>query len=148
MCDIQPSLPGSWNSWAPELEATHRSSNIQSWGTLGFLRRNRGKWHANIKKQAYISLVRSQLEYASVIWDPHRQNQFDQLEKIQRRAVHFVRGNYQREASVTTMREDICLPTLEDRRRRARLTMFYKVINNQIAIPIPDTYFSVSVDIS
>ena len=36
------------------------------------------------------------------------------------------------------MREDISLPTLEDRRRRARLTMFYKVINNQIAIPIPD----------
>ena len=58
--------------------------------------------------------------------------------KIPRRAVRFVCGNYQREASVMVMREDICLPTLEDRCQRARLTLFYKVTNNQIAIPIPD----------
>ena len=90
-------------SWKPHIEAVVSKAGK----TLGFLRRNLGKCHTNIKKQAYISLVRPQLEYASVKWDPHRQNQIDQLEKIQRRAVRFVCGNYQREASVTAMREDI-----------------------------------------
>ena len=36
------------------------------------------------------------------------------------------------------MRLDLGIPTLEDRRRQARLTTFYKAVNNQIAIPIPD----------
>ena len=76
--------------------------------------------------------------YASVIWDPYRQNQIDQLEKIQRRAVRFINGNYQRDISVTRMREDLQLQLLEERRRQARLTMFYKAIHQQIAIPIPD----------
>ena len=105
--------------------------------TLGFLRRNLGKCSPQIKEKAYISLVRSQLEYASAVWDPHRQTQIDQLEKIQRRAVRFICGNYQRDASVTAMREDLHLLTLEDRRRQARLTILYKIINHQIAIPIP-----------
>ena len=66
--------------------------------TLGFVRRNLGNCTPSLKKQAYISLVRSQLEYASVTWDPHRKNQIDQLEKIQRRAIRFICGNYTRDA--------------------------------------------------
>jgi hypothetical protein len=121
-------------SWKPHIETvTSKAAK-----TLGFLRRNLGKCSTAIKKQAYISLVRSQLEYASVVWDPHKQNQIYQLEKIQRRAVRFMCGNYQREASVTAMRQDLGLPTLEERRRQARLAIFYKTINNLIAIPIPD----------
>ena len=121
-------------SWKSHIEAVASKAGR----TLGFLRRNLGKCSPALKKQAYISLVRSQLEYASVIWDPHKQNQIDRLEQIQRRAVRFVSGNYQRDTSVTAMREDLCLSTLEERRRRARTTMFYKVINNLIAIPTPD----------
>ena len=122
-------------SWKPHIQAVASKAGR----TLGFLRRNLSKCSPNIKQLlAYISLVRSQLEYASVIWDPHKQNQIDQLEKIQRRAVRFVCGNYTRDASVTTMREQIGLPTIEERRKRARLIMFYKIINNHIAIPIPD----------
>ena len=70
-----------------------------------------------IKQHAYISLVQSQLEYVSVIWDPYRKNQIDQLEQIQRRAVRFICGNYQCDASITTMREALGLPLLEERRR-------------------------------
>ena len=120
--------------WKPHITST----TAKAGRTLGFLRRNISKCSTNIKKQAYISLVRSQLEYASVIWDPYRQNQIDQLEKIQRRAVRFICGNYHRDASVTRMRQDLELPLLEERHRQARLTMFYKAINHQIAIPIPD----------
>ena len=45
--------------------------------------------------------------------------------------MRFVCGNYQREASVTAMREDICLPTLEDKRRQARLTIQLEVADSE-----------------
>jgi len=122
-------------SWKLHVDAvTNKASR-----TLGFIRRNLGRHcPTDVKKLAYISLVRSQLEYASVVWDPNKQNQIDQLEMVQRRALRFICGNYQRDASVTAMREQLNLPTLEERRKRARLTMFYKIVNNRIAIPIPD----------
>ena len=78
------------------------------------------------------------MSHASVVWNPNKQNEIDQLEKIQRRALRFICGNYQRDASVTSTREQLNLPTLEERRKRARLSMFYKKANNKIAIPIPD----------
>lgn len=122
-------------SWKSHVDAvTNKASR-----TLGFIRRNLGRQcPTEVKKLAYISLVRSQLEYASVVWDPNKRNQIDQLEKVQRRALRFICGNYQRDASVTSMREQLNLPTLEERRKRARLSMFYKIANNKIAIPIPD----------
>ena len=119
-------------SWKQHIESVATKAGR----TLGFLRRNLEKYTPTLKKQAYISLVRSQLEYAAVTWDPHRQNQIDQLEKIQR-AIHFICGKYNRDASVTAMQQDLGLPTLEERRRNARL-MFYKVTNNLIAIPLPN----------
>ena len=42
---------------------------------------------------AYISLVRSTLEYSSVIWDPYLQKAIDKLE-VQRQAVRFISGDY------------------------------------------------------
>ncbi|XP_072030517.1 uncharacterized protein [Amphiura filiformis] len=75
-------------SWKTHIESVASKAGR----TLGFLRRNLGKCSTDIKEQAYTSLVRSQLEYASVVWDPHKQNQIDQLEKIQRRAIRFISG--------------------------------------------------------
>jgi hypothetical protein len=41
--------------------------------TLGFLRRNIYRCPQDIKAQAYKSLVRPHLAYASALWDPYRQ---------------------------------------------------------------------------
>jgi hypothetical protein len=40
---------------------------------MGFLRRNIYRCPQDIKEQAYKSLVRPHLEYASAVWDPYRQ---------------------------------------------------------------------------
>jgi hypothetical protein len=55
--------------------------------TLGFIRRNLGRCPTNIKRQAYLSLVRPHLEYASSVWDPHLQKHLYQIEMVQRRAM-------------------------------------------------------------
>ncbi len=47
---------------------------------LGFIRRNLRGAPADCKKLAYIHLIRSGMEYASIIWDPH--SNADKLEKI------------------------------------------------------------------
>jgi hypothetical protein len=40
---------------------------------LSFIRRNAGSCPEEVKKQAYLALVRPHLEYASSAWDPHLQ---------------------------------------------------------------------------
>ena len=100
-------------SWKPHIKAMTSRANK----TLAFIRRNLWQCSSSVKQQAYTALVRSQLEYGASIWDPYRQNQIDSIEKIQRRAVRFICGNYNREDSVTKMRQEIGLPSLEERRK-------------------------------
>jgi hypothetical protein len=51
--------------------------------TLGFLRRNLGRCSMEVKQQAYTTLIRPQMEYASSVWDPYRQYQIKELEMVQ-----------------------------------------------------------------
>ena len=63
---------------------------IKANSTLGFLRRNLRRCPAKLKESAYISFVRSTLEYAASVWDPHLAKDINKLENIQRRPARFV----------------------------------------------------------
>ncbi|KAK3091269.1 hypothetical protein FSP39_018491 [Pinctada imbricata] len=70
---------------------------------LGFIRRNLQHSNRNFKETAYVSLVRSILDYASIVWDPSMKKDIDKIEGIQRRAARFVMNDYSRKSSVTEM---------------------------------------------
>ena len=102
--------------------------------TLNFVRRNINIRNSNVKQQAYKSLVRPILEYSSTVWDPTSITRTKQVEMVQRRAARFVLHRYQREASVTAMLKELDWQPLATRRRQARLTMFYKIHNQHVAV--------------
>ena len=91
-----------------------------------------------LKELVYLTLVRSGLEYASVVWDPFLQMEIDRLEKIQRRVARFVTNNYRRESGLTSTKlvDSLGWDCLQKRRKTARLCMLYKVINGEITLSI------------
>ena len=126
-------------SWRHHIKKCSAKANR----SLGFVRRNlRGATHT-AKAQAYISLVRPQLEYCSTIWSPHQQNLVHDLEMVQHRAARFVKNLYGQQ-SVTAMLRDLSWETLAQRRLKAQVTMTYKIANGLVCIQpnqlIPSNY--------
>ena len=90
--DISGSL--TWNS---HIDRITGSTNQ----TLGFVRRNIKTKMSKVRKTAYNTLVRPQLEYASAVWDPHNKKRISQIEQVQQRAARWTVSNFDRKASVT-----------------------------------------------
>ena len=80
--------------------------------TLGLLRRHLRCCSPATKKTAYKALVRPQMEYCSAVWDPYEKGDTETLEKVQRRAARFVKGDYRQDASVTQMIKDLQSQTI------------------------------------
>ena len=118
-------------SWESHITTVTTKANQK----LGFLKRNLKGSPAELKKTAYISIVRSSLEYASVIWDPHQAQDKTQIEGFQRKAARWIKSDYGRTSSVTEMLKSLQLDTLEERRRANRLTFVYKILKEDVAVP-------------
>ncbi len=129
-------------SWSPHVENITSKANK----VLGILRRNLKHCPTNLKETAYLSMVRSILEYASAVWDPYLQKDINLIERVQRKAARFVKGDYrvylkeeQEYVSVSKMIEDLKWKDLADRRRDTRLTLFYKIVHNHVNIEPDET---------
>ena len=66
----------------------------QAYKILGLIHRSFISNSYLVKKQLYISLVRSQIMYCSQLWRPHLIHYITTLERIQRRATKFILNNY------------------------------------------------------
>ena len=60
------------------------------------------------------------------------------------RAVRFITKNYSRRDSVSPLRSDLGLPTLQQRRLTSKLTMLYKIHHQEVAVEIPNHYVPTS----
>ena len=105
---------------------------------LGLIHRNLKTSSTKTKELAYKTLVRPHLEYASIVWSPWQQSLVKMIEKTQRRAARFVLNDYSYNSSVTNMLSRLQWDSLELRRKKSRLCMFYKSIFDLVAFPICD----------
>ena len=124
--------------WEPHLIKITKKAN----STLAFLKRNLRHCPEPCRRTAYISLVRSVLEYGSIVWDPYYVKDINRIEKIQRQAVRFISGDYatREPGCISKMLKDQDLPSLQDRRMAARLTFFYKVVEGLVPAISPDAF--------
>ena len=76
--EIQSNL--AWNNHIDRV--TKKSNNM-----LGFLRRNLRTASSETKTNAYITMVRSNLEYCASAWNPHQKKYEQKREMVQRRAA-------------------------------------------------------------
>jgi hypothetical protein len=90
---------------------------------LGFIRRNLKIPSIRIKKQAYQTLVRPLVEYASIVWNPYTKTEINKIEAVQRRAARYVVNNQRNRSSVSNMLQRLKWRPLVNRRTNARLMM-------------------------
>lgn len=84
--------------------------------------------------------VRTRTEYAAIIWERVAQKIYE-LEMVQWTEARLVTGNYITACSVTKMLDDLQLSKLQERRRKAKVTMLYRIVHYLTAIPYKLTLY-------
>ena len=112
----------TWSSYLADVAGKANRS-------LGFLCRNFKQCTKDVKAARYTTMVRPVLDYASTVWDPHKQGYIKTLEQLQRRAARYVCNYYtsRTPGCVSAMVEDIGWESLQDRRYTARVSLLYKI---------------------
>jgi hypothetical protein len=77
----------------------------------------------------YISFIRPVLEYGGVVFDNCTALEAHSLEQVQRRAARFCTGAFKR-TPYKPLLDELGWESLEDRRRKAKLVLMFKIINN------------------
>lgn len=121
-------------SWREHINAT----SAKATRSVGFLRRNLRNCPKSIRSQAFTTLVRPVLEYASVVWDPYQQQLISRLENVQRQAARFATGDYTTRdpGSMSSMLHQLGWEPLEHRRARNRTIMLYKILHHIVEVPV------------
>ena len=74
-------------SWNPHIDYVVSKANRM----LGLIKRTcKGLDDPKTLRTLYCSLVRSNLEYCSVVWSPYTKRNTDKLERVQRRATKLI----------------------------------------------------------
>ena len=121
-------------SWNRHMDQAVKKAN----STLGFLRRNLRISNEQTKLSAYFSMVRPIVEYCSTVWNPYTREYTKKVEMVQRRAARYVTNRYHNTSSVTSMLDHLEWESLEARRAKNQLTMFFKIIHGLVDIPAND----------
>lgn len=99
-------------------------------GTLWTLKRRLKDCSNNTKLIAYKTFVRSLMEYADVVWDPHTKSNINKLERIQKKALRFIFNTYGRNTSISELYVRSGVPSLQKRRKISRLKFIFNLLNN------------------
>ena len=116
---------------------THINSSVKKANSaLFFLKRHLYSCPKNIKEQCYFACVRSKVEYACSVWDPHSIEDINNIEKIQRRAARFVSNSYDYKTNCNHLLKDLDWTPLSERRAQYKATNMFKARNDLLKIPL------------
>lgn len=112
---------------------------------LGFIRRNSKDFRdVYTLKSLYVSLVRSLLEYCSIIWNPYHLGQTNRIERIQKIFTKTaLKLTWPYEVPPYEVRRKLLgIQSLEDRRSCSSLLFAYNVLSGNIDCPEIKRYFT------
>ena len=112
---------------------TTKSSN-----TLKFIKRAIQTNIHKIKEIADRTYVRPLLEYLATVWYHWQKKYINQIKMVQHRAVHYIFNDYNFIGSVSSILNQLALPTLEKRRKIASPSLFYKINHGLDRVKFPD----------
>ena len=96
---------------------------------LGLLyRRFHGSTSQDSLKQLYLSLVRSHMEYACQVWDPHLAKDKKAIEDVQKFALKMITSKW--DSSYDELLDLSKLKPLEERRADLKLGLLFKTVHN------------------
>ena len=111
-------------SWSKHIEEMCRNACKQ----VGIIYRQfYGHSSLECLRQLYISLVRSKLEYAAPVWDPHQKINSHKIEKVQKFALKMCTKLWNR--NYDSLLDTVDLLSLSTRRLYLKLSYLYQVIN-------------------
>ena len=107
----------------------HDHINSQAWLRVNLMRKLKFLLDRRSLEIIYVSFIRPLLEYADVVWDNCTLYEVNALEKIQLEAARIVTGTTKL-VSLEMLYKETGWETLEVRRSKHKLCLFYKMSNN------------------
>lgn len=121
----------------------------KSFKMLGFIKRSSKKFkNSNTKILLFNALVKSSLEYSSVIWNPMYNVHNTRLERVQKsftRHLAYHEKGFSRRNDYNSRLEYFKMVSLENRRQLMDQIFLWKIINHQICSPEALARISLSV---
>ena len=108
----------------------------EAWARMNVMRKFKYTLDRKSLETIYAAFIRPILEYADAIWDNCTQQEKNELENIQLEAARIATGATKL-VSIQKLYDETGWETLETRRKKHKLTLFYKLYNN-----ISPTYLS------
>ena len=102
--------------------------NRISWTRINLLRALKFRIHRNALERIYFAFIRPLLEYSDSVWDNCSNECKTQLESIHNEAARIVSGGTKL-SSIQKLLEELAWETLQERRSKHKLVIFYKIVN-------------------
>ena len=116
-------------TWAAHIDALCSKAKRQ----IGTLHRHFHTASPRVLTQLYKSLVLPTVDYCSSLWDPHFSVHSNKLESVQKFAARLVTRNWRGNYDELLLR--LQWPTLSVRRRKQKVALCYRILNNCSIIP-------------
>jgi len=105
--------------------------------TLGFVSINININNSDVKERAYKTMWSAPSSNTAQLYGTPHHNRVKKTESVQRSAARITLNRYRRTSSVGAMITKLNWQPVDERRRIARLVMFYKIHYQLVAISMP-----------